>query len=232
MKLLDTTASNPKIKKTLEFMPDIRIATLSMKPDRVLCPSSKAAGCEEICLQHGGLSSVFPSVEKARSRKSQFYHNDREGFLAQLNRELTNFDKLCKRTNVKGWVRLNVFSDVAWEDYNIPQTYPDLTFYDYTKRAARLNSIKVPSNYKLIFSYSGEPLYRNQVKIALKTDAPIAVVFKDRIPTYGRFLERKIINGDLYETRNAIAKNYIVGLSLKGNEAKKISDTSRFVVVN
>ena len=127
------------------------------------------------CLSEQGRGR-FDNVREARQRKAAYLHNDRAGFLEQLHRELTNFTKLCQRTGERGAVRLNVFSDVKWERYGIPQAHPELLFVDYSKQAVRLG--KTPENYKLIFSYSGRPEYRNQNRRAFQTDAPVAVVFR------------------------------------------------------
>ena len=45
-------------------------------------------------------------------------------------------------------------------------------------------------NYYLIFSFSGRDQYANQVRLALKTDYPISVVFYDQLPK--TFLETQI----------------------------------------
>jgi hypothetical protein len=121
-------------------------------------------------------------------------------------------------------VRSNVFSDVAWEELGIPQAFPEIFWYDYTKRAARIGN--TPDNYDLMFSYSGAPKYQKQVEIALKTDVPIAVVFKNGMPK--EFLDREVINGDKSDLANLKARNKVVGLKLKGNEAKK--SNSPFII--
>ena len=69
-------------------------------------------------------------------------------------------------------------------------------------------------NYKLIFSYSGAPNYQNQVNVALKTSAPMSVVFRGGLPK--TFLGRDVIDGDLSDLDNLKAFNKIVGLKLKG----------------
>jgi hypothetical protein len=143
MKLLDTRATNPKVKKTQKkpnshFANPIRMASLSMMPDHIICAGSRAANCMDLCLKDAGLAAVYDSVNIARQAKTDYWHSDQAGFLAQLTRELTNFKKLCAKQNVQGVVRLNVLSDIPWEKHDIPQQFPDLFFYDYTKQAKRL----------------------------------------------------------------------------------------------
>ncbi len=222
MKLLSTSASNTKIAKTQKKeKTQTRVASLSLYPNHVICAGSKAAGCMEACLKSAGMG-VFSNVEAGRKAKTEYYLNDQAGFLVQLRAELSNFAKLCKRTGSVGAVRLNTISDIAWENHQIPQDFPDLNFYDYTKRVKRLG--KTPANYKLMFSYSGVPSYRKQVE-QLPDGYPMAVVFHKRLPTH--FMGREVIDGDKSDLDNLRSGHVVVGLLAKG-KAKK--DTSGFVV--
>ena len=222
MKLLSTSASNTKIAKTQKKEKvQTRVASLSLYPNHVICAGSKAAGCMEACLKSAGMG-VFSNVEAGRKAKTEYYLNDQKGFLAQLRAELSNFAKLCKRTGSVGVVRLNTISDIAWENHQIPQDFPDLKFYDYTKRVKRLG--KTPANYKLMFSYSGVPSYRKQVA-QMPDGYPMAVVFHKRLPTH--FMGREVIDGDKSDLDNLRSGHVVVGLLAKG-KAKK--DTSGFVV--
>ena len=230
MKLLNTTASNTKIKKTQNkpnnyFGKPIRMASLSLLPDRIICPGSKAAGCMDACLKESGRAKQFESINIARQKKTDYWHADQAGFLSQLTRELTNFQKnVCQRQNVQGVVRLNTISDIPFEEHGIPQQFPDLFFYDYTKQAKRLAG-NLPANYRLMFSYSDRPQYQNQVAAALPTGVPIAVVFKNRLPS--EYLGRPVIHGDLSDLDNVMAGPVVVGLTAKGPALK---DQSGFVV--
>ena len=229
MRLLNTTASNTKIKKTQNkpnnyFSKPVRMASLSLLPNNIICPGSKAAGCMDACLKESGRAQYTPNINIARQKKTDFWHADQAGFLAQLTRELTNFQKnVCERQNVQGVVRLNVLSDIPFEEHDIPQRFPDLFFYDYTKLAKRLGN--TPDNYRLMFSYSDRPQYQNQVAAALPTGVPIAVVFKNVIPT--EYLGRPVIDGDLSDLDNVMAGPVVIGLTAKG-PAKH--DHSGFVV--
>ena len=227
-KLLDTAkkSGNSKVAKTgakVSPLGDVRMAQLSMMPDNIICPASKAAGCTKPCLTWTGLAAVYASVNKARQARTDYWHADKFGFIDQIARELGNFSKTCAKQNVKGVVRLNVLSDIAWEQHEIPQQFPELFFYDYTKRAGRLG--KTPSNYKLMFSYSARHQYRKQVLQAICHDVPIAAVFKNGMPD--EFLGREVIDGDQSDLWNVHAGKVVVGLKAKG-PAKH--DTSGFVV--
>jgi len=222
MKLLSTSASNTKIAKTQKKEKvQTRVASLSLYPNHTICAGSKAAGCMEGCLKSAGMG-VFSNVEAGRKAKTDFYLNDQEGFLAQLRVELANFSKLCKRTGSVGVVRLNTISDIPWEKHQIPQEFPELSFYDYTKLVKRLG--RTPTNYKLMFSYSGKRSYRKQVE-QMPDGYPMAVVFHKRLPA--RFMGRPVIDGDNSDLDNLRSGHVVVGLLAKG-KAKK--DTSGFVV--
>ena len=227
MKLLDTTGGNTKIAKTQALTSGIRLAQLSLHPDNELCPGSKAAECMEDCLLYSGLAAVYDSVNEARARKSEFFKTDESGFLEQLRRELHNFLKLCAKLGLIPWVRLNVLSAVAWVRYGIPEEFPDLNLYDYSKRAARL--LKVPSNYSLMFSYSGAPKYHNQVLKAFETGVPVAAVFRGPMPE--TFLGRDVVNGDQSDLLNLSHPGKIIGLKAKG-PALVPSETNKFFVVD
>ena len=221
MKLLKTNSENTKIKKS-ENGSEYRIASLSMMPDNKICPSSKAAGCFDSCLKSAGMG-IFKNVAAGRQARSDYWHDDQPAFLAQLMREISNFRKLCHKQGKKPAIRLNTISDIAWEKYGIPQAFPDVKFYDYTKRANRLG--KTPPNYQLIFSYSGRSQYQNQVAMALKTGCPIAVVFNGDMPA--EYMGRRVIDGDKSDLVNVDSGKVIIGLKAKG---KAKNDNSGFVI--
>ena len=229
MKLLDTSNSNHKIKKSQLSRDAVRIASLSLSPDDEICPSRHNADCAEACIVGSGCGAMG-NVIAGRQRKTDFYHSDRPAFITQLKNELINFWKLCIRDNVRGYVRLNTFSDIQWErpeNGSIPQSFPELTLYDYTKLAARLDS--VPDNYKLMFSFSAAPKYRNQVRKALKSVRPISVVFNGPMPS--RFLDRPVINGDASDLNNLDHTGHVVGLRFKQNRIAPIDPLDSHLII-
>jgi len=234
MKLLDTNNANTKIKKTQDAFnkseTKIRLASMSLNPSNTaICPMQDIAQCKAPCLNGAGMAKVFTSVKKARSAKTDFYLNDKENFIIQLKNELHNFETLCKKQNVKPYVRLNTISDIQWElkaNGCIPQSFPNIQFYDYTKIAKRLG--KTPDNYELMFSYSNAPDYQQSVRKALKTDVPISVVFFGDMPTH--FMGKEVINGDESDIVNLSHKNKIVGLKYKSVGACVDPLDSAFIV--
>ena len=230
MQLLDTSNSNTKIKKTQNATDKARLASLSLHPTNTLiCPMQDIAECKAPCLKDSGMAKVFKSVNKSRINKTNFYLNDKENFIIQLKRELRNFEKLCKKQNVKPYVRLNTISDIAWElktNGSIPQSFPNITFYDYTKIAKRLD--KTPNNYKLMFSYSNAAAYQSSVRKALKTSVPMSVVFYGPIPSH--YMGKKVVDGDASDIDNLRHKNKILGLKYKSVGKEIDPSNSKFIV--
>jgi hypothetical protein len=225
MKLLSRDSNTKLIKTAKGEEYPVVLAGLSMMPTVELCPMSKAAECFEDCLKSSGLAQVYSSVNEARQRKTDYYLSDQDGFLSDLRRELGNLSKYAKKHGKQAIVRLNVLSDVEWEKHGIPQEFPEIKFYDYTKRARRLVK-PMPENYGLMFSFSKAKKYRKQVEIALTTDTPITVVFRGGLPE--TYMGREVIDGDKSDLDNLKAKGKIVGLRVKGNEAKQ--SKSPFIV--
>ena len=226
MKLLSITQSNTKVKKSMKYFDQYKwqsilinlliknpdYASLSLMPDYKICGGSKSGGCMELCLKSSGFAKIFKSVNIARQKKTEFLLNDRIGFINQLDKELFNFNKKCIKNNKTGFVRLNTISDYPFYKTGLMQKYSNLIFIDYTKIAKRLFE-KLPENYFLMFSFSGRLQYSNQVRMALKTDIPISVVFKCNFPK--TFLGRLVIDGDKSDLNNALSFNKILGLKFK-----------------
>lgn len=227
--LTKTDGSNTKVKKSAKSLiggAEIRILSLSMMPDDKICPARNLAGCADDCLKNSG-RGVMRNVIDGRAARSAFWHLDRDGFLVQLKKELHNFIKLCDRQNVVPVTRLNVLSDIPWENYlDFADEFRALFAYDYTKLASRLS--KNPDNYRLMFSYSAKPEYQNQVNIALKTNVPITAVFRGGLPA--QFLGRDVCDGDQSDIENLSQFGKIIGLRVKGNQAKK--SNSPFIIDN
>ena len=225
MKLFSRNGGNTKVKKSMTEA--VHIASLSMYPTDEICPARKAAGCDKICLKDTGLATVYSTVNEARLRKTEWYLSDPDSFVEQMRRELHNFTKWCAKHSKQGVVRANTISDIRWEKHGLPQEFTELMWYDYTKLADRFHK-PMPNNYKLMFSYSGAPKYKAQVRsfLSSNSDAPMSVVFRTGdFPK--RFLDRDVIDGDASDWTNVSARNKVVALKAKG---KAKHDTSGFVV--
>jgi hypothetical protein len=127
-------------------------------------------------------------------------------------------------------VRLNVISDIQWEletNGAIPQSFPNINFYDYTKLAKRLG--KTPNNYELMFSYSKAEAYKPQVDIALKTDVPMSVVFHGDMPTV--FMGKRVVDGDNSDIENLKHKGCIIGLKYKLAKGQNVNPLDEVFIV-
>ena len=221
--------SNTKISKSEKSRvgnESIRILSLSMMPDNIICPARNLAECADDCLRSSG-RGIMQNVINGRKARTDFWHNDRDAFLTMLKNELHNFIKLCNRQNVVPVTRLNVLSDIPWEKHlDFADEFRALFSYDYTKRANRLG--KTPSNYRLMFSYSKAVGFQNQVKIALQHDVPITAVFRNGLPQ--TFLNMPVYDGDVSDIENLYQTNKVIGLRVKGHEAKK--SNSPFIIDN
>lgn len=229
MKLLDTSGGNTKLKKNNKDV-TIRVAGLSLHPTDTLCPMRHIAGCAKACLISSG-RGVFDNVRDSRQAKTDWLMADREGFITQLCKELVNFEKLCAKTGVVPYVRLNVISDVQWElkAYGaIPDRFPNINFFDYTKMAKRLT--KLPRNYELMFSYSKAIAYEKQVAVALNTDAPMSVVGIGPMPD--RYLGKDVVSGDISDIENLKHRNKVLWLTYKLAKGKDVKPEEEVFIVD
>lgn len=200
-----------------------------------LCANAKIAGCEKPCLFTAGRGAMS-NVMLSRLRKTLYFNQYREQFMAQLSREITLEKAKAKRQGYILIVRPNGTSDIRYENIpvdgfdNIMDAHNDVQFYDYTKLANRKN---VPANYDLTFSYSGVPAYQPFVAKAVANGERIAVVFRDRaivnamLANNETFLGLPVVDGDDTDIRHLDPKGAIVALYAKGKARR---DQSGFVV--
>jgi hypothetical protein len=191
-------------------------------------------GCIASCLFTAG-RGTFPNVRAGRIRRTEWFHGDRAGFMAQLVRDIAALVRKAERLGLTPAVRLNGTSDVTWENVRIDgrsvfEMFPNVRFYDYTKNPRRMRAYlagRLPSNYSLTFSRS-ECNDADAVAI-LANGGNVAVVFSTArgkaLPLV--YASHPIIDGDVSDTRFLDARGVVVGLRAKG-EARK--DTSGFVV--
>ncbi len=190
-----------------------------------LCPMAHVAKCDVACLYTAG-HGAFQSVHIARLRKTLYFLQYREQFLAQLDKEIGKAQRKADRDGVKLLVRLNGTSDVRWEDV-APQLFtnhPGTQYYDYSKLANRRN---LPANYDLTFSYSGVVQFLPQVKKAKDKGMRIAAVFRTKEAIPATFAGMRCIDGDDTDVRHLDPQGVIVALYAKG-AAKK--DRTGFVI--
>lgn len=217
-RLLGDGDLNPKTAKN-----DVVTMGLSLLPaDGIgfgnLCPL--AIYCKDPCLAHQGQGPT-PSVWAPRAAKSVLYYLARDWFLDRLNRELTNF-RNAYPDDIEVGVRLNMFSDVRWEDHGIIDAHPRTVFYDYSKLPDRHGWLR--PNYRVCFSFDGHN-WEDAERI-LRAGGTVSVVFYDDSPgaKCGKAAHRQelpasfrgwhVIDGGKTDWRPGDPKGVIVGLRL------------------
>ena len=220
--------SNPKIDKSNKVSVKYWSCIMHLRPvSTKICPYQDIAKCKDACLNTAGLGGVYPSIQKARQKKTDLFLNDRDEFMQQLVKDINTFIRACKRKDKKPAIRLNGTSDIQWEYIeidgyeNIFEMFPDVQFYDYTKIPTR--KIDHIPNYHLTWSYS--EANEKYAKLFDKVKHNKAVVFNGILPSM--FKELKVIDGDKTDMRFLDEPNSVVGLKAKG---KARQDTSGFVI--
>lgn len=236
------TLSNPKTDKGTKY--GYLTAILHLAPARLsghnVCPSA-TPGCTAACLNtagHGGIALLTRgdnSVQAARRRRTEYLFSDRAGFLADLAGEIKRHLARADRAGLTPCVRLNGTSDLRWEtlrakgEPTLLEQFPDVQFYDYTKRTDRTD---LPENYHLTFSLAETRKSWEDHVAALDAGISVAVVLsgagdsvrpKPFPPTWNG---RKLVDGDTSDLRFLDPSPVYVGLRAKGR-AK--DDSSGFV---
>lgn len=229
MNLLSPASANAKTSKN-SIHSGYLSAILHLAPFDLsgvnVCPAA-SKGCALACLNTAGRGRMN-SVQTARINKTKMFISQRQSFFYMLIKDIEYMERKAKKANQKVAIRLNGTSDIAWENYeasnglNIFEMFPNVQFYDYTKRVERFNIVELPSNYHLTFSASEV----NEVvcKRILKLGYNVAVVFAKAMPD--SFWGHKVITGMAHDLRFLDESFSIVGLQAKG-KAKK--DTTGFV---
>ena len=231
-KLLST--ANPKIQKGtkkgyLSFILHLAPATLS---GHNTCPKA-TAGCIAACLNTAGRGGMFKKgentnmIQKARIRKTEYFYNDRAGFMEDLVTDIMKAVNFARKKGLVPVFRLNGTSDLSWEKYEVPnmgknifETFSTLQFYDYTKVLGR--KVTGIANYFLLFSKADG----NDVDVAkaMAAGMNVAAVF-DKVPS--EYMGVEVIDADEHDLRFLDKPGVVAGLKAKGR-AKK--DYTGFVI--
>lgn len=174
MKLLSQNKKLEKTSKNSKYnMYGLQLSPYKLETSYNTC---RFAGfCSEVCLTNTGMN-VMDNAKKARIWKTKMFFEDRENFLKQLHKELSNLEKrenpIC---------RLNVFSDLPWEKIDPSLFDHKITFLDYTKWLSRAENYvngKLPKNYHLTYSWSEKSVpKKRRVNEILKKDGRVNMVF-------------------------------------------------------
>jgi hypothetical protein len=218
-------STNTKLAKGLEF--GYLNLGLQLAPAKTsgyqTCPMS-TAGCRAACIFVSGFARIFAKINEARIRKTKLYFENRPEFMRLLELDITKAQEQAVKLGKELVIRLNVFSDIPWEESGIMEKFPTVRFMDYTAIAKRFFK-KLPANYHLTFSRKETAQNHKDCERVLQAGGNVAVVFRGGLPD--TFMGKPVIDGDLSDLRLFDPKNVIVGLKDKG-EGKK--DTSGFIV--
>ena len=185
-----------------------------------------SAGCAAACLNTAG-RGIMHSVQEARIKKTKWFFEDRLAFTLQLIKEIKSRKKSAIKNNLTPCFRLNLTSDLPWENLSVMLPFPFLQFYDYTKdkkRMLRHLNGELPPNYYLTYSRS-EETRDEEIHDLCNKGGNVAIVFRDHLPSEWQGI--KVIDGDINDLRFLDEYSKIVGLKAKGL-AKK--DETGFVL--
>jgi len=169
-------------------------------------------------------------IQDARIRKTNWFYDDRTGFMQQLVKDVRAGIRKAERLGLIPVFRLNGTSDLRWETVrvdgysNIFEMFPNVQFYDYTKLSNRRN---IPANYHLTFSRSESN--EQLLDEALANGMNLAVVFstKKKADLPIRYRSLPVVDADDTDLRFLDPAGSVCGLRAKGRASK---DTTGFVV--
>jgi hypothetical protein len=147
------------------------------------------------------------------------YFEQKDSFLAQLEKDINAGIKQAEKLGLKPVFRLNGTSDLSVEKWGIIEKFPTVQFYDYTKVLGR--KVAHLPNYHLTFSAADGN--EADVAKALAQGMNVAMVF-DKVPA--EYMNTPVHDADEDDLRFLDPKGSIAGLKAKGR-AKK--DTTGFV---
>ena len=228
---------NQKVSGNLTYI--IYLAP-AMESGYNLCVNSTPE-CRLGCLSTSGraamdLKSGANRIKNARIAKSKLFFEHNEFYMGWMFAEIRKYQKQAQKKGLDFSVRLNGTSDIDYANFklngkNVFETFPEVSFYDYTKQISKITF--KPENYNLTFSYSGRNV--EQCLKALNSGVNIAVVFnvhnEKELPK--TFMGYEVLNGDLTDFRIADTKGCVIGLKWKKIANKADNDkikTSCFVV--
>lgn len=222
---MDTNAKTVKGQKKGYMTGILYLAPANLSGYEVC--SNRSAGCSGACLNSAGRGR-FDNVQESRTRKTKLFFEDREKFMALLEKDIQRGINKAKKKNMIFTVRLNGTSDLAWENFGIMQKFPNVQFYDYSKNPFRMTKYLaggMPKNYHLTFSLSETNM--DLALDVLSKGGNVAMVFAtDKVEEFPKTHKGyKVVSGDETDLRFLDKKNVIVALKAKG-KAKK--DTSGF----
>ena len=222
------TQGNAKIVKGEELgyvTKGIHFAPANLSGNEVCQWRSK--GCTASCLNTAGRGQMN-SIQASRIAKTKLFFDKKLDFMYKLCKEIASSIKSAQKKKMQAVFRLNLTSDIAWEDvymkdpnYNIFEYFCGEQFYDYTKSFKRMANFlskkkDFPKNYHLTFSRSEHN--DKLCEMVLEMGGNVAVVFRNQLPQTWKGYE--VINGDENDLRFLDKQGVVVGLIEKGMAKK------------
>ena len=211
MNLLSNMRTNAKTRKMLDEL-KIEGVILYLEPSVILCPAA-TQGCLNACLKSAGRMAMSNAVT-ARQKRTELWHKNKRFFLDKLRSELTALQRRAKKKGFKAVARLNGTSDIDWSEYGLFDEFPDIQFYDYTKRPDVAIRSKAFNNYHITFSRSGRANESIALRLLKEHGINIAAVFDGTPPS--TYLGQPVVDGDKSDFRFLDTPRSIVGLKAKG----------------
>ena len=225
---LGAIANSAKIKKSLTkgvmtycvYLAPWKMAGVVNGKQINVCPNSD--NCRDFCLNKSGRNKADilahgeenSKVNQARIKKTRFFFEDRETFMQVLVSEIKRTKKYAESNGFGFSVRLNGTSDISplafrYMNKNILDIFPEVMFYDYSKRPHAIEESMAHKNYDITFSYDGSNL--SYCLEFLRKGGNVAMVFfGDELPK--TFDGWEVIDGNLSDVRYMDKKGVIVGL--------------------
>ena len=216
------TVENKKISKAKDFgylQIGLHLVPYNISGYNVCKFATKS--CKEVCLNfsgNGGLSKV----QQSRLNKTKYFFEDRDNFMRLLDAEIYFYKKLATIDNKKLCVRLNLTSDIDFQqiyidDKTLFEKHSDIQFLDYTKD---YNRISFFNNYDLIYSY--DQVRHKKALDILKRGDKLAVVFEKEKPKL--FEGFNVVDGDIHDLIFLQPKNSVLGLKYKNVVMKGVNN--------
>jgi len=228
---IDTNAKTVKGQKRGYMTGILYLAPSDQSKVINTCPNA-TKGCRKVCLFTSGMRGVFPKINEAAVKKTEWLVRDRAGFIEQIKKDIAALVRKAERKGLTPCVRLNGTSDLPVETWGIMEEFPDVQFYDYTKSYKRMcgfldgPQMGWPKNYILTFSRAETTRNRAQCGSVLERGGNVAAVFAGKtLPK--TYKGKRVVSGDETDLRFLDPRNVIVGLTAKGKARK---DDSGFAI--
>jgi hypothetical protein len=223
MKLLSNGKTNAKLVKNERESFIMYLSPHTNNSKGINLCTNATEECILACLYDSGYASVYPSVNEARQRRTEFYITDKENFIIQLAKEINEF--ILQANGKEVLFRLNGTSDLdflymlkKYADFDFMLTPDNVFFYDYSKIFGKIKKYGHCSDkYKQTFSFSGSNT--EECLEALKLGNNVAMVYKGTMPTIWNGYE--VVDGDVSDEEMFKYSGKVLALKLKGNKQKK-----------